>query len=162
MKRVLKLVGLLVLVALVFGAGWVVAKIGIGAAVPIAQLTDLERQFTEQMKDSALVGYFTIAGREDRPLRPDRYDISSVQKVGDDRWQFYAKVGESGVSLPITVPLQWMGDTPMITMTDYSIPTLGTFTVRVVFYKDRYFGTWQHGNAGGHMFGKIEKAAAQK
>jgi hypothetical protein len=162
MKRVLKLVGLLVLVALVFGAGWVVAKIGIGSAVPIAQLTDLERQFTEQMKDSALVGYFTIAGREDRPLRPDRYDISSVQKVGDDRWQFYAKVGESGVSLPITVPLQWMGDTPMITMTDYSIPTLGTFTVRVVFYKDRYFGTWQHGNAGGHMFGKIEKAAAQK
>lgn len=157
MKRVLKLVGFLLLLALVFGAGWVVAKVGIGSAVPIASLTDLERQFTEQMTDTALVGFFTVAGREDRPLRPDRYDISSVQKVGDDRWQFNAKIGETGVSLPVTVPMQWLGDTPMITMTDYSIPSLGTFSARVVFYRDRYFGTWQHGDVGGHMFGKIEK-----
>ena len=157
MKRVLKLVGFLLLLALVFGAGWVVAKAGIGSAVPLASLTDLERQFTEQMNDTALVGYFTVAGREDRPLRPDRYDISSVQKVGDGRWQFNAKIGETGVSLPIAVPMQWLGDTPMITMTDYSIPTVGTFTVRVIFYRDRYFGTWQHGDVGGHMFGKIEK-----
>ena len=160
MKRVVKLVGFLLLLALVFGAGWVVAKVGIGSAVPVASLTDLERQFTEQMKDTSLVGYFTIAGREDRPLRPDRYDISSVQKVGDGRWQFNAKIGETGVSLPIAVPMQWLGDTPMITMTDYSIPTVGTFTVRVVFYRDRYFGTWQHGAVGGHLFGKIQKAAS--
>jgi hypothetical protein len=35
---------------------------------------------------------------------------------------------------------------------------MGTFTARVLFYEDRYAGTWQHGKVGGHMFGKIEKA----
>ena len=38
------------------------------------------------------------------------------------------------------------------------VPTLGTFTARVLFYGDRYVGTWQHGKVGGHMFGKIEPA----
>ena len=50
-------------------------------------------------------------------------------------------------------------DTPMISMTDVAIPSMGTFTVRLVFYGDRYAGTWQHGQVGGHMFGRIEKTA---
>ena len=37
-----------------------------------------------------------------------------------------------------------------------TIPGLGTFTARVMFYGDRYAGTWQHGKAGGHMWGQIE------
>jgi hypothetical protein len=45
-------------------------------------------------------------------------------------------------------------------MTDTSLPAMGTFTVRVLFYGDRYAGTWQHGAVGGHMSGRIEKAAA--
>lgn len=159
MKRLFKLLAFLLFLALVFGAGWLTATLGLGSAVPTASLSDLERRFTDQMKDSALVGSFTISGREDRPLRPDRYDISSVQKVGDDRWQFNAKIGEMNISVPVTVPMRWVGDTPMIMMTESSIPTLGTFSARVAFYGDRYFGTWQHGNVGGHMFGKIEKAA---
>ena len=36
---------------------------------------------------------------------------------------------------------------------------IGTFTVRVFFYGDRYAGTWQHGSVGGHMSGRIEKQA---
>jgi len=163
-KRFVGLVVILVLMLVVFGAGWTVAKMGIGSAVARASLTDLERQFTEQMKDSALVGQFTIAGREDRTGRPDRYDISSVQKVGDGRWQFNARMRYAGVdvTLPITVPMQWVGDTPMITLTDLTVPTLGTFTARVFFHGDRYAGTWQHGNVGGHMFGRIEKGHAEK
>ena len=58
--------------------------------------------------------------------------------------------------------LEAVGDTPMITLTDLAVPTLGTFTARVFFYGDRYAGTWQHGNVGGHMFGRIEKGHAQK
>jgi hypothetical protein len=157
MARLFKVGVLVVLLALTFGAGWVTAKLGIGSAVDPASLTDLERQFTEQMKGSALVGRFTIAGREDRPAQPDRYDITSIQKVGDDRWQFYAKIGETGVSMPIVVPMRWVGDTPVIEMTDYTIPTVGTFSVRLMFYQDRYFGSWQHGKAGGHMYGMIVK-----
>jgi hypothetical protein len=163
-KRFVGLVVILVLMLVMFGAGWTVAKMGIGSAVAPASLTDLERQFTAQMKDAALVGQFTIAGREDRPARPDRYDISSVQKVGDERWQFNARMRYAGidVTLPITVPMRWVGDTPMIALTDLTVPTLGTFTARVFFYGDRYAGTWQHGNVGGEMFGRIEKGSAQK
>jgi hypothetical protein len=163
-KRFVGLVVVLVLMLVMFGAGWTAAKMGIGSAVAPASLTDLERQFTAQMKDAALVGQFTIAGREDRTGRPDRYDISSVQKVGDERWQFNARMRYAGidVTLPIAVPMRWVGDTPMITLTDLTIPTLGTFTARVFFHGDRYAGTWQHGNVGGHMFGRIEKGHAEK
>jgi hypothetical protein len=156
MARLLKIALLLLVLVLTFGAGWLTAKLGIGSAVDPASLTDLERQFTDQMKNASLVGKFTIAGSEDRATA-DRYDITSVQKVGDDRWQFQAKIGETGVSLPIVVPMRWIGDTPIIEMTDYSIPTVGTFSVRLLFYQDRYFGSWQHGKFGGHMFGMIQK-----
>jgi hypothetical protein len=163
-KRLVGFAVILVLALVMFGTGWTVAKMGIGSAVAPASLTDLERQFTAQMKDAALVGQFTIDGREDRTGRPDRYDISSVQKVGDDRWQFNTRMRYGGVdvTLPITVPMRWVGDTPMITLTDLTIPTLGTFTARVLFNGDRYAGTWQHGKFGGHMFGRIEKGNAQK
>jgi hypothetical protein len=162
-KRFVALVVIVVLMLVMFGAGWTVAKMGIGSAVAPASLTDLERQFTAQMKDAAFVGQFTIAGREDRTAHPDRYDISSVQKVGDERWQFNARMRYAGidVTLPITVPMRWVGDTPMITLTDLAVPTLGTFTARVMFFGDRYAGTWQHGNVGGHMFGRIETGHAQ-
>ena len=162
MARLFKFVVLVLLLALAFGAGWVTARLGIGSAVDPASLTDLERQFTEQMKDAALVGQFTIAGREERPAQSDRYDIRGVQKVGDDRWQFQAKIGETGVSLPIVVPMRWIGDTPIIEMTDYSIPSVGTFSVRLLFHQDRYFGSWQHGEVGGHMFGMIKKGEARE
>ncbi len=142
-----------------FASGWVTARTGIGAAVDEASLTDLERQFTERMRGSALVGHFTMAGREDRAASPDRYDISSVAKVGDNLWQFNARMrhDDFDVTLPLVVPMRFVGDTPVIMMTDYAIPALGTFTVRVFFYADRYAGTWQHGPAGGLMYGRIKK-----
>ena len=159
MKRLLKLVGLILIVLAVFGAGWISAKVGIGSVVDPASLTDLERRFTEQMQGASLVGSFTIAGRDDRQPRADRYDISSVEKIGDDRWRFNARIGETGVSLPMVIPMRWIGDTPIIEMTDYTIPTVGTFSVRVFFYGDRYAGTWQHGEFGGHMYGMIKKSS---
>src|SRR5688572_2834708 len=115
------------------------------------------------MRGAAMVGRFTIAGREDRLATPDRYDIYSVDKVGENQWRFNAKIGESGVTLPIVVNMKFVDDTPLIVMTDATIPGMGTFTARVLFHGDQYAGTWSHvGSAGGHMFGKIERAAAQK
>ena len=94
-------------------------------------------------------------GRQRRNPEPDRYDIASVQKVGDNLWQFNTKMECCGVEgkgvIPIVVPMRFFGDTPMIEMTDTSLPGIGTFTVRVFFYGDRYSGTWQHGKVGGHM-----------
>ena len=157
--RMLRVGVTVLLMVVMFAVGWVVAKTGMGAAVDQASLTDLEHQFTERLTGASLVGRFTIDGRDDRPAVPDRYDISSVQKVGDDQWQFNARMryGRVDVTLPVTVTMRWIGDTPMITITDFSIPSLGTFTSRVIFHGDRYAGTWQHDSVGGIMFGHIEK-----
>jgi len=157
LRGVLALVALLV----VFGLGWLVGTAGIGRAAPRASLNDLERRFTDQMHGAALVGRFTIAGREDRQASPERYDIASVEKLAGNDWRFNARIryGSVDATLPIVVTMLWAGDTPMITMTDVSIPSLGTFTARVFFHGDRYAGTWQHGQYGGHMFGKVEKSS---
>jgi hypothetical protein len=162
--RVLRLVVLLLVAVLLFGGGWLTGRLGIGSVVDPASLTEAERQFADRMQQVTLVGTFTVAGRASRAPNPDRYEIASVEKVGNDLWRFNAKMdccgmGGSG-AIPIVVPMRWVGDTPVIMMTDTSLPGLGTFTVRVFFYGDRYAGTWQHGPAGGHMSGRIEKSSA--
>ena len=158
-RRLVAIAALIVFAVLLFGGGWLVGRLGIGAVVNPASLTDSEREFMDRMRDVSLVGSFTVTGREDRTPRPDRYDISSVEKVGTDLWRFNAKMQCCGVNgaIPVVVPMRWNGDTPMILMTDTSLPGLDTFTVRLFFYKDRYAGTWQHGERGGHMSGVIEK-----
>ena len=161
-RRVLGMATVVVLLAAIFGGGWLAGRLGIGAVVDPASLTDLEREFTERMRNVTMIGSFTVAGREDRTPRSDRYEIASVEKVGDDQWRFNASMdccGLNGSTIPIVVPMRWSGDTPMIMMTDTSLPGIGTFTVRVFFYGDRYAGTWQHGKVGGHMSGRIEKRA---
>ena len=156
------------LLVLAFAGGWIVGFVRVGAAVDIASLTDVERQFTERMRDVRLVGTFTVAGREARGAdgqggpRTDTYDIASVEKVGDNLWRFNAGMQCCGVKgqIPIVIPMRFVGDTPMIMMTDTEIPGVGTFTVRLFFYGDTYSGTWQHGKVGGHMSGRIEKKAS--
>ena len=158
-RRVVGFVAAVLVLILVFGGGWVTGRFGIGdAAVEPASLTDLERQFTEQMRNVTLRGSFTIDGREGTP-REDRYDIDSVEKVGDDLWRFNAGMSCCGVNgtIPMVIPMRFIGDTPVIMMTDTSIPGVGTFTVRLFFYGDRYAGSWQHGKVGGLMSGRIEK-----
>jgi len=124
-----------------------------------ASLTGAERRFAERMRGVTLIGSFTVAGRENRAPRPDRYDVASVEKVGDDLWRFKARCCGLRGAVPIVVPMRFNGDTPMVMMTETSLPGLGTFTARVFFYGDRYAGTWQHGEAGGHLWGRIEKSA---
>jgi len=162
-RLIVKLVMVLVSAIVMFCAGWLVGRMGIGSVVNPASLPDLERQFVERMTNVTMVGTFTVDGRDRRNPEPDRYDIASVQKVGENLWQFNTKMECCGIEgkgvMPIVVPMRFFGDTPMIEMTDSSLPGIGTFTVRVFFYGDRYSGTWQHGKTGGHMSGRIEKAA---
>jgi hypothetical protein len=151
-----------VLLPLVFVGGWVSGRLGMGSSpVDPVSLTDLERRFTERMRDVMLVGSFAVDGRENATPREDRYRIESVEKVGPDLWRFRAVVGDGDGVIPIVVPIQWIGDTPMLIMTDASLPGMGTFTVRLFFYGDRYAGTWQHGEAGGLMSGRIEERTAE-
>lgn len=156
-RRAIGVAAAVVVLVLVFAGGWGVGRLGIGSpTVDPVSLTDLEREFIERVRDVTLVGSFTVDGRGDRTPLEDRYQIESVRKVGDDAWQFRAIVGDGDSVVPIVVPMRWVGDTPMIMMTDASLPGMGTFTVRVLFYGDRYAGTWQHGEVGGLMSGRIE------
>jgi len=157
----LKFVGGVAILLGVFGFGWFFAATGSGQAVPVASLTELEREFTEQMRNVVLVGHFTIEGRERRDGLPERYEISQVTKLDGDRWRFDARVkyGRVDVTLPVVVPLVWAGDTPMVSITNFAIPGLGDeFGARVVFYDNRYAGTWDHGEYGGMMYGTIAPA----
>jgi hypothetical protein len=161
-RTVFRLGVVVVLGAAVFVAGWVIGRTGIGSVVAPASMPDVERAFVERMRGVTMVGSYTLAGREGRAPRTDRYEIASVEKIGDDLWQFNAKMdccGLDGRSMPIAVPMRFVGDTPMILMTDTALPGIGTFTVRVFFDGDRYAGTWQHGETGGLMYGRIEKTA---
>ena len=122
MSRIARFAGLLLLVLLTLAAGWIVGKIGIGSGIDPVTLPEKERRFADKMQNVSMVGYFTVDGREQRASVPDRYDIFSVQKVGEDRWRFNARIGEVGLTLPVTVTMRWVDDTPVILLTDLTVP----------------------------------------
>ncbi|HEV2843400.1 MAG TPA: hypothetical protein VG477_01025, partial [Thermoanaerobaculia bacterium] len=159
-RRPLVIVLIVVLALVVFGGGWLTGRLGIGTVADPASLTEAERQFAERMRGVTLVGSFTTDGHAGRPPQADRYEIVSVEKAGDDLWRFNSKCCGLNGAIPFVVPMRFNGDTPMIMMTGTSLPGLGTFSARVFFYGDRYAGTWQHGQVGGHMWGRIEKTGA--
>lgn len=120
-------------------------------------------KFEKLLSGAKLVGKFTILGRDPAKLPKEEYTIKSVKKMPQgDKWLFTANVkyGNLNVTLPFPLDVKWAGDTPLITMTNVTIPTLGTFSCRVLFYNGKYAGTWTHGKVGGHMFGTIERASA--
>jgi hypothetical protein len=120
---------------------------------------ELEQQFEDTMMGARLIGHFTVtgAGSENLP-RPDSYTVSRISKLEDGRWLFEASMsyGDNAVAIPMPFDVVWAGDTPVITLTDQTIPGLGTFSARVLIYEGEYAGTWKHGAFGGHMWGRIE------
>jgi hypothetical protein len=124
-------------------------------------MNDLERVFTERMTNVVLTGRFTTDGKNNES-EPEKYHIVKATKTGKDRWLILAKISYGNKAevpaIPIPVQIQWAGDTAVLSLTDLAIPGFGTFTSRVMFYEDRYSGTWQHGDVGGHLFGTLSKA----
>lgn len=115
-----------------------------------------ERAFEEMMTNVSLVGQSTsfegegIAGKEE-------YVIEKASRIAGDRWLFQTtmKLGSGDVTLPIPITVLWAGDTPVITLTDLSIPGMGSYSARVLLFRDHYAGTWMGGESGGHVFGDI-------
>jgi hypothetical protein len=129
-----------------------------------AKQAQREKKFAEDLSGAVLVGTFSIDGlkMEKAPLS-ERYELKSVKKAKDGLWTFTAHVTylKLDVELPITVPVVWAGDTPMVSLTNATLPGLGNeLSAKVIFDGGRYAGTWQHGKFGGHMWGKIERANA--
>jgi hypothetical protein len=129
---------------------------------PIPPLQELIKELESNLSGATLVGVFTVDGlKSDRPPRQDKYTLGKVSKLPEaDLWRFEAKVALGGPdkTIPIVVAIKWAGDTPMIQLTNTTIPGMGTFSARVFFYEDRYAGTWRHGPITGHMYGRIDKS----
>lgn len=121
------------------------------------ELNELEKQFEKTMSGATLVGRFTTNGKDENLPPEDRYEISKVTKIGQDLWLFTARIGKAKLPIPLPVPVKWAGDTPVISVTNFKVPTMGTYTARVMIYAEHYAGTWDAGDHGGHMWGHIER-----
>ncbi|MBI1313742.1 hypothetical protein GC176_20820 [bacterium] len=120
---------------------------------------ELRKALAEALTGATLVGNFTIDDdTSDKPLKPDRYTLAQVTPVKDDYFQFVYV--HQGIPIPLTLKVLWAGDTPVLTLEEFTIAGMGTFSARLMFRlkTDRYAGTWQHGKTGGLMFGRIERA----
>ena len=120
------------------------------------QIAELEKT----LSNAALVGQFTTTGKESNSkLSEERYELGEVKHLGNDQWLIPARIkyGNHDVTLPLTLPIRWAGDTPMICLDEMPIPGFGTFTVRVIIYRDHYAGFWSAPDHGGHLFGVIER-----
>lgn len=121
----------------------------------------LEKQFEETLSGATLEGTFTTTGKEDKGLTREKYTLGKVKKLKDDTWLFETRIqyGDHDVTLPLALQVKWADDTPVITLTDVLVPGFGKFTARVLIYRGQYAGTWSGGDHGGHLFGKVIKAA---
>lgn len=117
--------------------------------------------FEKLLSQAKLVGRFTVSGQSSGGAgKKEEYTISSVKKMPQgDFWLFNArlKYGDTDMTLPLPLEVKWAGETPVITLTETTIPGLGTFSARVVIHGGQYAGIWKHGEHGGQMFGEIQK-----
>jgi len=131
------------------------ASIGCSRKVATAQ-DELDRKFEEMMKGVTLVGRSTRLS-DDKVVGEEKYVIEGISKMAGDTWLFRARLQYGGRDIPVPLPvtIKWAGDTPVITVTDLSIPGMGTYTARVLLYRDQYAGTWSGKKGGGQIFGRI-------
>ena len=123
----------------------------------------LEKKFEESMANVTLEGFFKT-DTPDSKLRPERYSITKISKLAGNYWIFQARIqyGERDVSLPVPVTINWVDDTPVLTLTEATIPGLGTFSARLLFYDGQYVGVWRHGEHSGQHFGRIVPGGARR
>ena len=131
------------------------------AADDEVKLSEKEQAFQDLLTKAKLLGKFTVDGQDASKLAEEEYTISRISKTPEkDLWVFMARVkyGDNDYTVPLTLTVKWADDTPMITLTDLKILGQGPFSARVLFHDKKYAGTWSHGEVGGHLFGRIEKA----
>lgn len=121
----------------------------------------LLEKFQRLLTGAKLNGMFTVDGQPlDKPSA-EQYEIEKVEKQADgDWWLITARIKYNGkdFQIPVPVEVKWAGTTPVITLDKVTLPGYGTFSARVVFHGERYAGTWQHDDHGGHLFGKVDLA----
>jgi hypothetical protein len=122
---------------------------------------DRGERLAEYLSGAKFVGKFTVEGKEDAAPKTEEYTISKCEKLAQpDMYRLTARIkyGEVDSEVPLDLKILWSGNTPVITMDAFWIPGMGTFGARVLIHSDRYAGTWQHDEVGGHLFGVIKQA----
>lgn len=128
----------------------------------------LEREFERTLTGAVLTGTWQMTGKgglaDKGPLtqpKPEHYTITSVAKGLDDHWVITARIqfGDKDVHVPVPVRVVWAGDTPVIALDNVAIPLIGTYSARVMIYRDFYSGAWASDakNYGGTMAGRITR-----
>jgi hypothetical protein len=135
----------------------IIASIGFAQEAPAPPMTPAERAWQESMTNVKMIGSFTVG--DGKELHDDAYLIEKITKVADGQWSFVAHIQYSGRDVKVTlkVPVQFAGDTPVINFIRQTVPGMGTYNAKVLFYGGGYAGTWGAGDHGGSMFGKIVK-----
>jgi hypothetical protein len=131
------------------------------SAKPASSKADREAAFAKMLSGATLEGSFTSTGKGADPtkLSREKYTLGEVKKLQGDFWLIPARIqyGEKDMTIPLTLPVRWAGDTPMIVVDDVGLPGFGTVSARVMFFADHYAGYWKHGEHGGHLFGVVKR-----
>lgn len=123
------------------------------------------KKLADYLTGAKLTGHFTVTGKEMKDLPAEEYTIVSAEKTDEgEYWLLTARVkyGGKDATVPVPIEILWAGKTPVLTLDNITLPGLGTFSTRVVLNDDKYAGTWQHDKVGGHLFGTITRAKAEK
>jgi hypothetical protein len=132
------------------------------ASQPKKTQAELEADLAKLLSGATLEGSFTMTGtgQNGGRLSPDKYTLGEVRKLTGNMWLFNAQFQGAMVPLP-PITIEWASDTPVIVIDNFTIPGMGTFSARVMFFAEHYAGYWKHDERGGSMFGVIRRANAE-
>lgn len=129
---------------------------------------ELEKRLEAQLNGVTLKGTSQITGEDGlkgkaplSPPQPEQYIILSAHKADGDWWLLRARIqyGEHDLELPLRLKVTWADDTPIITVDEMTFPGMGTYSARVMIYRNFYCGTWFGDCYGGVLSGQIVKLA---
>jgi hypothetical protein len=118
---------------------------------------DLEARFKAAMDGTALEGNMKGLGK-DKISQGEKFVIERVTRIAGETWLFPMRFqyGKNDVPVPVPLRVAWAGDTPVLTLTDVPVPGYGTYSARVVIYKEQFAGMWvSPKGGGGQIFGKV-------
>ena len=134
-----------------------------GTTSPAKDRAALEKELAAKLSNSRLSGSYTIEGQKGPPQN-DEYRLGKVEKGEGDRWNITAHIayGTKSLNVPLEIPILWAGDTPVISLDNFTIPGMGTYSAHLLITGDHYAGTWSSPRHGGYLWGRIEKASPQE